>query len=70
MIQIQYDPSVDVLVIKLRDGKPDKSDEVAPGMIVDFDVDGRPLAIEILNAQRLISPDNKLEIPFQLSVGV
>lgn len=69
-MQIQYDPSVDVLVIKLRDGKPDESDEVAPGMIVDFDMDGKPLAIEILNAQRLISPDNKLELPFQLSVGM
>ena len=68
-MQIQYDPSVDVLVIRLRDGKVSESDEVAPGMIVDFDEDGSPLAIEILNAERVLSPDHKLELPFQMSVG-
>ena len=68
-MQIQYDPSVDVLVIRLRDGKVSESDEVAPGMIVDFDEDGRPLAIEILNAEHVLSPDHKLELPFQMSVG-
>jgi uncharacterized protein YuzE len=69
MMQIQYDPAVDVLVIQLRAGKPDESDEVAPGMIVDFDEEGRPLAIEILNARRLFNSDQKLELPFQLTVG-
>ncbi|MBZ0289602.1 MAG: DUF2283 domain-containing protein [Anaerolineae bacterium] len=68
-MQIQYDPSVDVLVIRLRDGKVSESDEVAPGMIVDFDESGIPLAIEILNAERVLSPDHKLELPFQMSVG-
>jgi len=68
-MQIQYDPSVDVLVIRLRDGKVAESDEVAPGMILDLDAEGRPLSIEILNAERLLSPDHKLELPFQLSVG-
>ncbi|MEO8611797.1 MAG: DUF2283 domain-containing protein [Chloroflexota bacterium] len=68
-MQIQYDPSVDVLIIRLRDGKVSESDEVAPGMIVDFDDEGRPLAIEILNAERVLSPDHKLELPFHMSVG-
>jgi len=45
------------------------SDEVVPGMILDYDEDGRPLSIEILNAERLLSPDHKLELPFQVSVG-
>ncbi len=68
-MQIQYDPGVDVLMIRLRDGKVEESDEVAPGMIVDFDADGRPLSIEILNAQRLLSPDAKLELPLLVTVG-
>ncbi len=68
-MQIQYDPSVDVLVIRLREGKVSESDEVAPGMILDFDAEGRPLSIEILNAERLLSPDHKLELPFQMTVG-
>jgi uncharacterized protein YuzE len=68
-MQIRYDPEVDVLVIHLREGRPEESDEVAPGMIVDFDEQGKPLAIEILNAQRLLSPSTRLELPFQVSVG-
>lgn len=68
-MRIQYDPGVDVLMIYLREGQVAESDEVAAGMIVDFDEEGRPLSIEILNAQRLLSPDSKLDLPFQLSVG-
>lgn len=56
-------------MIYLRDGKVNESDEVAAGMIVDFDDEGRPMSIEILNAQRLLSPEHKLELPFQLTVG-
>jgi uncharacterized protein YuzE len=68
-MQIQYDPNVDVLVIRLREGRVSESDEVVPGMILDFDAGGRPLSIEILNAERLLSPDHKLELPFQITVG-
>ena len=68
-MQIQYDPQVDVLTIRLRNGKPEESDEVSPGMIVDYDLEGLPLSIEILNAQRVLSPDRKLELPFEVTVG-
>jgi uncharacterized protein YuzE len=68
-MRIRFDPTADILLIQLRDGMSDESDEVAPGMIVDFDSDGRPLATEILNVHRLLSPDRKLDLPFQRSVG-
>lgn len=68
-MQIQYDPQVDVLTIRLHSGKPEESDEASPGMIVDYDGDGLPLAIEILNAQRVLSPDRELELPFEVTVG-
>ena len=71
MVQIKYDPAIDVLVIGLREGNCVESDEVAPGMIVDFDADGVPLAIEILNARRVLNPSNdqSLSLPFQVNVG-
>ena len=58
-------------MIRLRDGEIVESDEVAPGMIVDFDADGSPLAIEILDARRVLSPEGKLivELPLQVTVG-
>lgn len=67
-MQIQYDPEVDVLTIRLRDGKQQETDEVSPGMIVDFDAQGLPLSIEILNATRVLNRE-KLELPFTVIVG-
>ncbi len=69
-MKIKYDSQVDVLVITLREGDYAESDEVAPGMIVDLDADGVPLAIEILNAQRILAPDGTLKMELPLSVVV
>jgi len=70
-MKIRYDPAVDVLVITLKEGDYAESDEVAPGMIVDFARDGSPLAIEILQAQHLLAPDGMLtmELPLKIEVG-
>ncbi len=71
-MQIHYDPTVDVLTIRLREGQIAESDEVAPGMIVDFDAERLPLAIEILNAHRVLSRDGKLtlELPLNISANM
>jgi uncharacterized protein YuzE len=68
-MQIYYDATVDVLVIRLQEGKIAESDEVTPGVIVDFNDSGTPLAIEILNARRVLNSDGKLtlELPLQIS---
>ena len=70
-MKIRYDASVDILVITLKDGDYAESDEVSPGMIVDFDANGAPLAIEILQAQRVLAPDGMLtmELPLKIEVG-
>ena len=64
-MKIEYDASVDALVIQLREGKYAGSDEVAPNVIMDFDEDGAPLAIEILNARQVLRLEDtlKLELP-------
>ncbi len=53
-MKVTYDESVDILTIRLRDGEYDESDEVVEGMIVDFDMAGKPMAIELLNASALL----------------
>ncbi len=48
MIQISFDDEADALYIKLRDDAVEESREVAPGVIIDFNRDGRVVGIEVL----------------------
>ncbi len=45
---IKYDRVADALYIKLRDDKAIDSDEVAPGVIVDYSEKGDIVGIEVL----------------------
>ena len=69
-MKIRYDSAVDVLTITLKEGDYAESDEVSPGMIVDFDKAGAPLAIEILQARRVLAPDGVLTMEFPLKIEV
>ena len=61
-MKLSYDQEVDVLLIELREGTYATSDEVAPGMIVDFDEQGQPLRIEILNARDILDMEGGLKL--------
>jgi uncharacterized protein YuzE len=51
-MKIDYDPETDTLMVSLSDELVEESDEVAPGVILDFDAQGRVLGVEILNVSR------------------
>jgi len=53
-VKIRYDPEADALYIRLREGDIEESDQVAQGLIIDYDTDGKPLAIEILDASQVL----------------
>lgn len=66
-MRVQYDAEVDVLTIYLRDDKYAESDQVAPNLIVDFDEHGEAIAIEVLNAKRMLGGEKlNLELPLSL----
>ena len=50
----QYYPNTDMLYIKLADGVSMESEEVAPGVVLDFDERNRVIAIEIEDASKFI----------------
>ena len=49
-MKIKYSRDADVLIIKLREGKPSDSRDIAEGIIVHLTAKGQPLEIEILRA--------------------
>jgi uncharacterized protein YuzE len=63
MMKIEYDAEVDIMYIELRGTPIEESDEVSPGVIVDYDENGVPVGIEILDASDLLGtiPD-KVEL--------
>ena len=54
MIRTSYDPEADVLYIAFGPEKAlsDTSEEVAPGVYVEFDPDGNPIGIEVTSASK------------------
>ena len=63
-MKAQYDPAADAMYIRLADGTVADSDEVRDGVVLDYDVNGRVLGIEVLNLSR--RADNPREMAFEL----
>ncbi len=53
-MKIDYDRETDTLTILLRDVAVAESDEVRPGVVVDFAADGGVVGFEILDASRVV----------------
>jgi len=66
-MKIEYDPKADAMYIRLLAGEVTESDEVRPGVVLDFDVNGRVLGIEMLNVS--LRTDNPRELAMEL-IGV
>ena len=59
-MRARTDEAADALYIRLQESAIVESEEVSPGVILDFDEDGRVVGIEILNVrQRLPGADLK-----------
>ena len=46
-MKVRYDPEVDVLTIVLSDAPIAESDEGKPGLILDYDIHGNVVGLEI-----------------------
>ena len=51
---VQYYADTDMLYLKLADGVSTESEEVAPGIVLDFDEHDRVIGVEIEDASKSI----------------
>ena len=61
-MKASYDRRSDTLSIIFRPGIPvEVSEEVRPGIVLDFDDGGRVVSLEILDASRVIPQADRME---------
>ncbi|MCX7209449.1 MAG: DUF2283 domain-containing protein [Burkholderiales bacterium] len=63
-MKIEYDQQADAMYIRLRAGSVAESDEVRPGVVLDFDAEGQVLGIEMLDVSK--RTDNPRELAMEL----
>lgn len=66
-MKVIYDKETDTLSILLRAGKVAESDEMRPGLILDYDKSGRLVSIELLDASEQVQRPHSVE--FALAGG-
>ncbi|MDD2536340.1 MAG: DUF2283 domain-containing protein [Macromonas bipunctata] len=48
-MKFEYDPQADALYIRMASGKVAETEEVRPGLMLDYDENGKILGIEMLD---------------------
>ena len=66
-MRVRYDEEADALYIKLREGEYHESNEIRDGFILDYDVNGNIIAIEILHASAYLNPAELSTVNFEIT---
>ncbi len=64
-MRLKVDKQNDTLYFRLDEENIIESEEVAPGVILDFDKDNRVIGIEILNASKRIGQEQLRVLQFE-----
>jgi YD repeat-containing protein len=55
-----YDPESDALYLRFSDTRVVESEEVSEGVVLDYDAEGRIVAIELLDASKHLAAGTQL----------
>ena len=53
---VDYDKETDAMFVRFAKGTIVESEEISPGIVLDFDEEGRILAMEVLDARKRLAP--------------
>ncbi len=59
-MKASYDPEADALYVRFADAPVIESEEVRPGFVLDYDAQGRIVAVEILDASEHLASGTDL----------
>ncbi|QFR31742.1 DUF2283 domain-containing protein [Ancylobacter sp. TS-1] len=56
-MKLKYDPEANALYVRFSAGTVVDSEEVSPGVVLDYDAQGHILALELLQAREKLAPE-------------
>lgn len=56
ILKLDYDAEADAAYIRLGTGRHHDSEEVAPGVVLDFDEENKVVGLEVLRASKTLGP--------------
>jgi uncharacterized protein YuzE len=56
-VNLHYDKATDAAYLRFSEQTVVDSEEVAPGVVLDYDADGRMVGMEVLDASSRLPPD-------------
>jgi len=66
-VRLHYDEESDALYLRLDDSPIEGSDEVQPGIILDFNAAGQVVGIEVLGLKERVPGANLRQIQFEVA---
>ncbi|NIA09561.1 MAG: DUF2283 domain-containing protein [Nitrospiraceae bacterium] len=66
-MRVRYDEEADALYIKLQEGGYHESEEIKDGFILDYDIDGNIIGIEILDASSHLAVADLSTVNFEIT---
>jgi len=60
-MQVVYDSKADILTITLRESLIVESDEIKPGVVLDYDASGNIVSMEVLDASLRVPQPTRIE---------
>ena len=55
--RLHYDPATDAAYLRFSEATVTDSEEVSPGVVLDYDAEGRIVAMEVTNAAKRLPKD-------------
>ena len=66
-MKMHYDEKVDALYLSLDDSEVVESEEVKPGIVLDFNAENQVVGIEVLDLRKRVPSANLREMQFDVA---